>query len=347
MKMPEFIPFHFDKFNQNLFRKHGAVGVGRWCLIKKAVAETPTLTINLNDISDRETLELDSGCSERDLTELLDYAAQRGMIDAQLYSNGLLWIENLDTDLGRFFKAGKRHLPKRPQLHGKIPLSSVDFSEKFQEDEQHATNMQEKFLEVGEKIGIPTHETKRNETNERNEENARERISEKKPSKQVLTPTPEQPQNEDEEMSIYVAQTTAIRAAIPKLVKAYGKEGKPGRVEQEFGDAARLAAKEYNIAFQVAVDGIVHKAGLCFKYETETEPVEHKFRQAPENWLHDQCWKKTYGKSPDGKPSQEVESPILAQIKKDMAARAWEKQQAIDEAIAWNERNGNTQTTTK
>lgn len=156
MKVPEFIPFHFDKFTANLFKKYGAVGVGRWCMVRKAVAEMPTLTIDLNNIFDRESLELDSGCSDVELRELLDHAAQRGMIDPNLYAFGILWIENLDTDLGRFFTAGKRHLPKRPELHGRIPISSADLQEKLPE----VTPTSE---QKGQNSGIPTHE--RNETN--------------------------------------------------------------------------------------------------------------------------------------------------------------------------------------
>lgn len=175
MKIPEFIPFHFDKFNSNLFKRQGAAGVGRWCMIRKAVAEMPQLYIDLNDPSDREGLELDTDSTPEQLTAMLDLAAQRGMIDANLYATGILWIENLETDLGRFFTTGKRHLPKKPTLHGKIPQSDSNLMEKFHEVEVTTVESYDKSEPLQ---GIPTHETKRNETKrDDTHENARENLS--------------------------------------------------------------------------------------------------------------------------------------------------------------------------
>lgn len=168
MKIPEYIPFHFDKFNSNLFRKFGAVGIGRWCLIRKAVAEQPKLTINLNEICDRESLELDSGCTTKELDELLDYAAQRGMIDANLYGTGILWIEGMDDDLGSFFRGGKRKIPERPSISRKNSETSA--------------NLPEKFLEVADETGISEHEYARvYERNERNVTNELSETPEQKP----------------------------------------------------------------------------------------------------------------------------------------------------------------------
>ncbi len=81
--------------------------------------------------------------------------------------------------------------------------------------------------------------------------------------------------------------------------------------------------------------------------------TERAFRVPPIKYFKEKTWRddivdrRKKKKEDDGKVLGNEESPMIAQIKKDMAARAWEKQQAIDEAIAWNERNGNTQTTTK
>lgn len=161
MKIPEFIPFHFDKFNSNLFKRQGAEGIGRWCMIRKAVAEMPALFIDLNDASDREALELDTDSTPQQLTDMLDLAAQRGMIDADLYAVGILWIENLDKDLGRFFTTGKRNLPKRPTLQGKISRSHPDLQEKFHEVTETSIENSDNSPRLS---GIPTHETKRNET---------------------------------------------------------------------------------------------------------------------------------------------------------------------------------------
>ena len=177
MKIPEFIPFHFDKFNSNLFKRQGAAGVGRWCMIRKAVAEMPQLYIDLNDPSDREGLELDTDSTPQQLTDMLDLAAQRGMIDANLYATGILWIENLETDLGRFYQTGKRNLPKKPPLQGKITISDGHLREKFHEVEATTVESSDKS---GQLQGIPTHETKRNETKrDDTHENAREEFSSK------------------------------------------------------------------------------------------------------------------------------------------------------------------------
>jgi hypothetical protein len=344
MKMPEFIPFHFDKFNQNLFRKHGAIGVGRWCLIRKAVAETPTLTINLNDISDRETLELDSGCSETELSELLDYAAQRGMIDAQLYGSGILWIENLDTDLGRFFTTGKRHLPKRPQLNGKIPVSSVNFVEKFQEVEQSKANLQEKFHEVDSGNRIPTHETKRNET-KRNEESPTPLNFGKKEVKFIEHP-PKQDEpkpDSDEDGSKYIEELTNLRKAMAKFIKFYGKEGNPSSVEQELRTASSEVMKRKNMTFVESLTFILHKADDCRKYETDIEPTELKFRKKPENWLSNNCWENQYGQdwengkrvdlTPAPKSQIELEVEERARIRRmdERLQAEWEQEQAAIE----------------
>ena len=163
MKMPEFIPFHFDKFTANLSKKHGCSGVGRWMLIKKAVAETDTLTLNINDPIERETLELDTYSTPEELTAMLDHAAQRGMIDPMLYGTGIIWIEKLDEDLGAFYRGGKRKIPSRPAISRKISETLGHLSEKFHE--------------VTPSLGIPEHEhagdARAYVTNERTNERTR------------------------------------------------------------------------------------------------------------------------------------------------------------------------------
>jgi len=252
-KIPEFIPFHFDKFNKNLFAKHGPIGVGRWCMIRKAVAEMPSLTIDLNDISDRESLEIDSGCTTAELDDLLDYAAQRGVIDAQLYATGILWIENLDVDLGRFFTVGKRNLPQRPRLQGKIPVSDRDFVENSSKSAQD----QEKFHEVGSENGIPTHETKRNETirDDTNETRVCENFHEK----------------------------------IIAFIEAYGSAGNRHDTERKYIEAITTLKGE-GLPESNAHKMLIEKAAQyrVFRIQTQRKPKD------PANWLKDRTWTTDY-----------------------------------------------------
>lgn len=276
MKMPEFIPFHFDKFNQNLLRKYGAIGIGRWCLIRKAVAETGTLYINLNDVVDRETLELDADCTPDQLTELLDYAAHRGMIDAALYSEGTLWIENLEVDLGRFFTTGKRNLPKKPPLQGKIPRSDSDFKEKFHE--------------VASEVGISTHETKRNETkrNERTNSHVREQEEIK-----AIPSEGTQQSEEDRENAELLEDLQKRQRAVNCFVENYGKDGKPASIEQAFHDATRYVMETRSLDERNARIFLCQKGKAACLTDSKNE-VEKRYRLFPEKWLTERCYQNTF-----------------------------------------------------
>jgi hypothetical protein len=165
MKIPEFIPFKFGKFESNLQRRLGVVGIGRWALLRKAVGETPNLTIDINDMIDRETLELDLGCTAVELVEFLEYSADRRAIDRDLYEAGIIWIEGLEDDLKSFYGAGKRPIPKRPAI--------------FRKNSETLPHLSEKFQDVQETIGISEHErtNERTERKERTNEQAFEDFS--------------------------------------------------------------------------------------------------------------------------------------------------------------------------
>lgn len=259
MKIPEFIPFHFDKFNSNLFKRQGAEGVGRWCMIRKAVAEMPQLYIDLNDPSDREGLELDTDSTPEQLAAMLDLAAQRGMIDADLYASGILWIENLETDLGRFYQTGKRNLPKKPTLHGKIPRSEHDLMEKFHEVE---ATMVESSDKSGQLQGIPTHETKRNETRrDDTHENAREEFSSK----------------------------VTITKEIAEWCEVYGSTGNRYETEAAYLEAWQLLQNEGSppkVAHEILKSGAAKDRTFCL--------ATQRRRKDPHSWLKKRDWVRDY-----------------------------------------------------
>lgn len=319
MKMPEFISFHFDKFTMNLFKRHGAAGVGRWLLIRKAVAETETLTINLNDITERETLELDTQCTPQELTDLLDHAAQRGMIDPTLYSTGILWVEKLDQDLTSFFKSGKRKIPEKPTI-------SRNFSERL-------GHLQEKFLEMGGSGGknseTSSHmqarafdETKRNETKRdeypptplENSGGEEERKEDPIPVPKVEVKFVEHPNRKpeselDAETEVYVALMKKINAAMPRFFDAYGKLGSPEKIQQGMMDAIReLKEIAPSVSDADCIEKIISQATLARKAYHKAQ-TEEQFVKSPEKWLSEGCYKLPYAKK-KSKDEAENYSPM-------------------------------------
>ena len=324
MKMPEFIPFHFDKFTANLFKRHGAAGVGRWLLIRKAVAETETLYLNLNDPLDRETLELDTQCTPNELTELLDHAAQRGMIDLALYSSGILWIENLDQDLKSFYSSGKRKIPTRPAMSRNFSETLAHLSEKLQDvPPSHVRACITNVTNVTNELACAC------EADSVGQGNDGKLVEVKFVEHPVKQPEPKT-ESEDETMK-WVAETKQVQQRVAEFVKAYGKEGKPGKVEQEFRDAAKLAAAEYSIELDFAMKGLIHKATLCYDFEVIKNETESRYRQAPENWLRDKCWLKTYGETKE-KVQPVKNAAELDREDRDMQRRIEAKLEAEHEA---------------
>jgi len=324
MKMPEFIPFHFDKFTANLFKRHGAAGVGRWLLIRKAVAETETLYLNLNDPLDRETLELDTQCTPNELTELLDHAAQRGMIDAALYSSGILWIENLDQDLKSFYSSGKRKIPTRPAMSRNFSETLAQQSEKIQDvPPSHVRACITNVTNVTNELACAC------EADSVSQGNDGKLVEVKFVEHPVKQPEPKD-ESEDETMK-WLAETKQVQQRIGEFVKAYGKEGKPGRIEQEFRDSAKLVMAEHGYDFDKAMRYLVHKANLCYKQEVVVGATDPKFRVNPEKWLSELCWKNKYGEA------KETVQPVknaaeLAREDRDMQRRIEVKIEAEYEA---------------
>ena len=277
MKMPEFIPFHFDKFTRNLSVKHGPAGLGRWMLLKKSVAETETLSLNINDPIERETLELDTQCTAQELSDLLDYSAQRGMIDANLYATGIIWIEKLDEDLGPFFRAGKRKIPQRPATFRKNSETSAQLSEKFQE--------------MLPPIGIPEHEhahgTRACVTNERTNERTNSHVREQEAKEEiVLEPSAENPDDIDAKL---LDDMQRHQRAVNFFVEKYGKQGKPASIDQAFRDAVRYVMENKNLDER---DARIH---LCLKGESaylsdDKNDIEKRYRSSPEKWLMERCY---------------------------------------------------------
>jgi len=146
------------------------------------------------------------------------------------------------------------------------------------------------------------------------------------PVKQPETKT----ESEDETMK-WVAETKQVQQRIGEFVKAYGKEGKPGRIEQEFRDSAKLVMAEHGYDFDKAMRYLVHKANLCYKQEVVVGATDPKFRVNPEKWLSELCWKNKYGEA------KETVQPVknaaeLAREDRDMQRRIEVKIEAEYEA---------------
>jgi len=260
MKIPEFIPFKFGKFECNLQRKMGAAGVGRWALLRKAVGETPTLTIDITDIIDREALELDMDCTPDELTEFLEYASDRKAINQELYHQGTIWIEGLGDDLAPFFRAGKRPIPICPDNSRKIPRLDPQVTENSETSPQVVENSESSSTSDR----ISAHE-RTNEQNERTDEHRNERTNESG------------------------RERISITKEIAEWCEVYGSTGNRYETEAAYLEAWRMLQSEGvppKMAHEMLKNAAAKDRAFCL--------ATQRRRKDPHSWLKKRDWVRDY-----------------------------------------------------
>jgi hypothetical protein len=301
MKIPEFIPFKFDKFASNLFRKMGALGVGRWALLRKAVAETDGLFIDISDMIDRETLELDLGCTPNELTEFLEYCADRKAIDQELFHVGTIWICELDEDLTPFFRAGKRKIPTLPNKSRNFPIVDPQVTE-FSETSQQVEEFSETLLANDGKFG---HErtNERKERKERTNENAREGIS--------------------------------IQSEITEWCRVFGSVGNRYDTEAAYLEAFQLLQNEGSppkMAHEILKNGAAKDRAFCM--------ATNRKRKDPHSWLKKRDWVRDYDQELKEHQNQDQKNIAKGGIQNGKSTRADEARAYTDAAKLHAEASG-------
>lgn len=337
MKTPDFVFFKLDTFVSNLLRRKalvsGASAVGMWTLLRKAVSVTDTLTIDINDPFQRDTLELDCAATSDELTDLLNYASKCKMIDPELYDKGIIWVENLNLELARFFGTYKRDIPQRPGTFQNSSSTSGDITEK---EGDVATSHARASKTLG--LETPTRAHVRVRDGQGSEGESPESISLELPdqpaeevprSKQRPSPTagtdgkwwtkPDgrnepPPQEQDDAAEIAWLQTVARAAA--EMVRAYGKEGKPAKVQQAMADAIRHVMSGNSVELgrmlsktqEEAVQKIVAKAGLARQRHLQ-DNTERRFIPEPQTWLEQKSYLNNYdgGQAPQHNPKTRID----------------------------------------